>query len=212
MQELFDAIVVNPYDEDAVADAIAAAWLTFTHVHSASQSPFPQSPRDIQLFFSSRINAILPALQIGLELTRGNRLSEDDLRGSNVCSTLHPPDIAVDSVLNVHRTRGGLPSECAKLCCKMMQWLELVVTTVCYGRTLMGREFVKQWFNGFWQASLNATWVHLIEFVDSIVLYMRICTNHVSIRGGAQWKHELSHELGTIIFCWELTCRYLDVL
>lgn len=33
-QELFDAIVVNPYDEDAVADAIAASWRVpgFRHI------------------------------------------------------------------------------------------------------------------------------------------------------------------------------------
>lgn len=69
-------------------------------------------------FFFPRINAILPALQIGLELTRGNRLSEDDLQGSNVCSTLHPPDIAVDSLMftgpEVGGYRANAPSCAAK--------------------------------------------------------------------------------------------------
>ena len=52
-QELFDAIVVNPYDEDAVADAIADTWPLYESV------------------------ILLLCSQIGLELTRGNRLSEE---------------------------------------------------------------------------------------------------------------------------------------
>ena len=71
-------------------------------------------------------------------------------KGSNVCSTLHLSDIAVDSVLNVHRTRGGrLPSECAKLCCKMMP----VAWAGCYKSGL--------WADIHW-------WVEILSSSDSM--------------------------------------------
>ena len=66
-QELFDAIVVNPYDEDAVADAIADTWPLYGALWQ----------RFMILKLCAKSVILLLCSQIGLELTRGNRLSEE---------------------------------------------------------------------------------------------------------------------------------------
>ena len=49
-QELFDAIVVNPYDDDAVADAIAALRQRLAHpdLHPRTETGFPLTPSQMK--------------------------------------------------------------------------------------------------------------------------------------------------------------------
>ena len=127
MQELFDAIVVNPYDEDAVADAIAAAWLTFTHVHSASQSPFTQSPRDIQLFFPpGSMQSFLPSRLVwsSLAATAWARTTSEGLMFAALCTlpTLQWIQYWMFTGPEVGGYRANAPS-CAAKWCSGLSWL-----------------------------------------------------------------------------------------